>query len=374
MGNLIIIIIGIVFGFLISYVGLNKFNTIAGLSVLKDFTVAKTIMLVIGLGSILLMIEMADNEAVFHVKSLYLVGTALGGVIFGIGMAILGYCPGTLPISLGQGSLDALWGIIGGLAGGILYTVLYPFIIPLLGGNLGKGTLFTLMGSEFSVGYVITVILIGVAMIAGAFILHQLDVKNGNPSRRWVITGIGLALLNTLLFYQGWQNKPLGASTSYPFVGDSIACLTDNSYYPGLIGSGSWQVWFLLGALIAGFVYALITGTFRWRLIQECWAEYKGESKGHRIVWAFVGGVILIFGARMADGCTSGHIISGGMQFAASSYVFAIFTFIGFLATGYLFYTRNKKKDETFYIHRAGTNWHGNGLCPKVRSLPLAEK
>ncbi|WP_270439275.1 YeeE/YedE thiosulfate transporter family protein [Candidatus Bacteroides intestinigallinarum] len=344
MGNLIIIIIGIVFGFLISYVGLNKFNTIAGLSVLKDFTVAKTIMLVIGLGSILLMIEMADNEAVFHVKSLYLVGTALGGVIFGIGMAILGYCPGTLPISLGQGSLDALWGIIGGLAGGILYTVLYPFIIPLLGENLGKGTLFTLMGSEFSVGYVITVILIGVAMIAGAFILHQLDVKNGNPSRRWVITGIGLALLNTLLFYQGWQNKPLGASTSYPFVGDSIACLTDNSYYPGLIGSGSWQVWFLLGALIAGFVYALITGTFRWRLIQECWAEYKGESKGHRIVWAFVGGVILIFGARMADGCTSGHIISGGMQFAASSYVFAIFTFIGFLATGYLFYTRNKKE------------------------------
>ena len=162
MGNLIIIIIGIVFGFLISYVGLNKFNTIAGLSVLKDFTVAKTIMLVIGLGSILLMIEMADNEAVFHVKSLYLVGTALGGVIFGIGMAILGYCPGTLPISLGQGSLDALWGIIGGLAGGILYTVLYPFIIPLLGENLGKGTLFTLMGSEFSVGYVITVILIGV--------------------------------------------------------------------------------------------------------------------------------------------------------------------------------------------------------------------
>lgn len=136
----------------------------------------------------------------------------------------------------------------------------------------------------------------------------------------------------------------MGASTSYLFVGDSIACLTDNSYYPGLIGSGSWQVWFLLGALIAGFVYALITGTFRWRLIQECWAEYKGESKGHRIVWAFVGGVILIFGARMADGCTSGHIISGGMQFAASSYVFAIFTFIGFLATGYLFYTRNKKE------------------------------
>lgn len=345
MGNLIIIIIGIVFGLLISYAGLNKYNTIAGLAVLKDFTVAKTIMLVIGLGSIVLMSEMAAGGAVYHIKSLYLVGTALGGVIFGIGMAILGYCPGTLPISLGQGSLDALWGIIGGLIGGILYTALYPVIMPLLGENLGKGTLFTLMGSEFSLGYIVAVILIGIAMIAGALILHQLDVKNGNPSRRWIVTGIGLALLNVLLFYQGWQNKPLGASTSYPYVGDSIACVTNNAYYPGLIGSGSWQVWFLLGALIAGFVYALLTGTFRWRLIQERWEEYKGESKSRRIVWAFVGGVILIFGARMADGCTSGHIITGGMQFAASSYVFAIFTFIGFLITGYLFYTRNKKEE-----------------------------
>lgn len=344
MENLIIIIIGIVFGLLISYAGLNKYNTIAGLSVLKDFTVAKTIMLVIGLGSIVLLAEMAGGGAVFHIKALYLVGTALGGIIFGIGMAILGYCPGTLPISLGQGSLDALWGIIGGLAGGILYTVLYPVVIPLLGENLGKGTLFTLMGGQFSAGYIIAVILIGLAMIVGAFLLHHLDIKKGNPSRRWIITGIGLALLNVLLFYQGWQNKPLGASTSYPYVGDSITCLTGNTYYPGLISSGSWQVWFLLGALIAGFVYALLTGTFRWSLIQERWTEYKGESKGRRIVWSFIGGMILLFGARMADGCTSGHIISGGMQFAASSYVFAIFTFIGFLITGYFFYTRNKKE------------------------------
>lgn len=127
MENLTIIIIGIVFGLLISYAGLNRFNTIAGLAVLKDFTVAKTIMLVIGLGSIVLMFEMAGGGAVFHVKALY------------------------------------------------------PVILPLLGENLGKGTLFTLMGGNFSLGYIVAVILIGIAMIAGAFILHQLDVKNGNP-------------------------------------------------------------------------------------------------------------------------------------------------------------------------------------------------
>lgn len=105
MGAIIILSIGIVFGLLISYAGLNKYNTISGLSVLKDFTVAKTIMLVLGFGGILLIFEMMTGFAVFHVKPFYLVGTTLGGIIFGIGMSVLGYCPGTLPISLGQGLL-----------------------------------------------------------------------------------------------------------------------------------------------------------------------------------------------------------------------------------------------------------------------------
>ena len=343
MGTIIIIIIGIVFGLLLSYAGLNKYNTIAGLSVLKDFTVAKTIMLVLGVGGILLMFEIMGGGAVFHVKPLYLIGTTLGGVIFGIGMAILGYCPGTLPISLGQGSTDAFWGILGSLAGGILYTVLYPVVLPLLGENFGKITLFTLMGDSFSAAYIVVAILISAVMIAGAFLLHRLDVRNGNPGKRWIITGVGLAVLNVFLFYQGGQNRPLGASTSYPYLGDALYGITDNGYFPSLVKSGNWQIWFLLGALIAGFIYALATKTFRLQLIQERWAEYKGQSKFKRIVWAFVGGIILIFGARMADGCTSGHIISGGMQFAVSSYLFSIFTFIGFLGAGYLFYTRSKK-------------------------------
>lgn len=343
MQVIIIIIIGVVFGFLISYAGLNKYNTIAGLSVLKDFTVAKTIMLVLGVGGVLLMIEMISGAAVFHIKPLYLIGTALGGIIFGIGMSILGYCPGTLPISLGQGSLDALWGIIGGVAGGIVFTIVYPFITPLLGEDLGKLSLYTIVGDEFSILYIVIALIISTIMTVGAFLLHRLDVKMGNSSKRWIITGIGLALLNVILFYQGGQNRPLGASSSYPFVGDTLIGITDNDYYATLISSGSWQVWFLLGAMLAGFIYAMSTNTFGYKTVQERWTYYKGNSKSKRIFWAITGGFILIFGARLADGCTSGHIISGGMQFAVSSYLFAIFTFIGFLSTGYLFYTREKK-------------------------------
>ncbi|MCK5815768.1 MAG: YeeE/YedE family protein, partial [Flavobacteriaceae bacterium] len=73
-------------------------------------------------------------------------------------------------------------------------------------------------------------------------------------------------------------------------------------------------------------------------LIYSNWERFKGNSKPKRIIWSLLGGFILIFGARMAGGCTSGHIISGGMQVAISSMVFAVFTFIGLLGTGKLFY------------------------------------
>ena len=51
-------------------------------------------------------------------------------------------------------------------------------------------------------------------------------------------------------------------------------------------------------------------------------------------------GTLLIFGARLADGCTSGHFLAGGMQFALASYAFMVPTMIGFLVTGKFFYKK----------------------------------
>lgn len=335
-----IIIFGIIFGGFISYAGLNRYNTIAGLSVLKDFTVAKTIMLVIGIGGFLLMFEIMGGEASFHIKPLYTIGTILGGLIFGAGMSILGYCPGTLPISLGQGSLDALIGICGGLVGGILYTILYPVITPILGYDLGEISLFSLMGNRFSSSYIFILIIISLIMIFGAFLLNRLDRKNGIRSKRWLVTAFGLAILNLILFYQGWHNRPLGASSSYPYIGDILLGLTSTSYFQEVSSAGNWQIWFLLGAFIAGIGSQIGEKKFKFTLIHSLWKSYMGNSPIKRIIWAFIGGFLLIFGARMADGCTSGHIISGGMQVAMSSYIFAISTFGSFLLTGHLFYKK----------------------------------
>ena len=337
-----ILILGIIFGLLIRYANLNRFNVISGDATLEDFTVAKTILLVIGVGAILVSIEIALGLASYHVKPFIFGGIILGGIIFGIGMAILGYCPGTLPISMGEGSIDAFIGILGGLVGGLVFTWILPTIQPILGPDYGKISLNSLTG-ENPILFIILIILISVAFIALAFILHQVEKKTDKDrilNYRWVITGIGIAILNGIVFLKAVSNRPIGASTSYPYLSDYITNFTQNSYFEKIKVPGHWELIFLTGAFLASFILALIKKEFKLKAVYSRWEEAKGPSVSKRLIWAFIAGFILLFGARMAGGCTSGHIISGGMQLAVSSLVFGLFVFIAFIITGKLFYKK----------------------------------
>ncbi len=104
--------------------------------------------------------------------------------------------------------------------------------------------------------------------------------------------------------------------------------------------SGSWELLFLCGAFVAGLILSISKKQFKIVLVHSGWEKYKGPSVPKRMVWSFIGGFLLLFGARMASGCTSGHVISGGMQLAVSSYIFAVFVFAGLLVTGKLFYQK----------------------------------
>ena len=334
--TLIIITFGFLFGAVLQYAKLNKFNTISGVAILQDLTVAKAIAVAIGVGAILLNIEIALGFATYHVKPFILGGIILGGLIFGIGMAILGYCPGTLAISLGEGSVDALIGIIGGLTGGWIYTLVLPSIQGLLGPNMGSISISSLTGENQLVFFVL-VILLGLLFTGMAFVIHKIEKRPGK-NMKWLLAGILLAVLNTIVFSTALFNRPIGASTSYPYLADLLTGLTENSYFEKISASGSWELIFLSGAVLSGLVLSLIRKDFKIQLTHENWKKYKGTSVSSRVIWSFIGGFILIFGARMAGGCTSGHVISGGMQLAISSLVFAVFVFAGLLITGRLFY------------------------------------
>ncbi len=334
---LLTFIFGSLFGAILQYAHVNRYDVISGLAIREDLTVAKMLSLSVGIGIILVNFEIASGLASYHIKPFLLGGIVLGGLVFGSGMAILGYCPGTLAISLGEGSLDALVGILGGLVGGVVFTLLLPYIKPILDTNLGKVSLNTSLGSGTL--FFVLVVIIGVVFSISAFVLHKIDrVKD----KKWILSGIALAFLNAIIFLTFVSNRPIGASTSYPYFGDLIIGLTNNSYFAKIKVPGHWELIFLAGAVVASFLISLIKKEFKLILIHNNWQVHKGENTIGRVFWSFIGGFILIFGARMAGGCTSGHILSGGMQLAYSSLVFGVFVFISFLTVGELFYKPKK--------------------------------
>lgn len=334
--TIIALFYGFIFGAILMSAKLNRFDTISGMATLENYKVAKAIALAIGVGVILLNIEIGLGFASYHVKPLILGGIVFGGLIFGAGMAILGYCPGTMIVSLGEGSLDAAAGLIGGLFGGFVYTLALPSISGLLGPDLGTFSLYSLTGSAPVIFYSL-VILFGALFIAIAFFVHKIEKVKDHT---WIFAGVALAILNCIVFLKIGMDRPIGASTAYPYLANLVAGNTDNGYFTKITTPGSWELVFLGGTFLAGLVISFLRKDFKIRLIHSNWERYKGNSAGKRIFWAMFGGFILIFGARMAGGCTSGHVISGGMQLAVSSLVFAIFVFAGLLITGRLFYNK----------------------------------
>jgi hypothetical protein len=78
---------------------------------------------------------------------------------------------------------------------------------------------------------------------------------------------------------------------------------------------------------------AMATARFTTRVVPTEWNKQFGSNPGNRLVWSFVGGFLLLFGARFGGGCTSGHMISGVSQLAVSSLVFSSALFASAIVT-----------------------------------------
>ncbi|MEM9557499.1 MAG: YeeE/YedE thiosulfate transporter family protein [Acidobacteriota bacterium] len=122
---------GLAFGFLLQKGGVTRYDVIVGQFLLRDFTVLKVMLTAIVTGALGIwgMLALGWLEPTdLHLKAATLLANALGGAVFGVGMAVLGYCPGTAIGATGQGSRDALFGILGMIAGAFAYAAAYPWI------------------------------------------------------------------------------------------------------------------------------------------------------------------------------------------------------------------------------------------------------
>lgn len=135
---------GLIFGFLLQKGGVTNFNVIVNQFRFKDFTVLKVMMTAIIVGGLgIYAMRTMGMDVPLHVKGTELLGNVLGGLIFGAGMVLLGYCPGTAVAAIGVGSRHAIFGVLGMLVGAAIYAEMYPWIKDnILGvGNIGKVTI-----------------------------------------------------------------------------------------------------------------------------------------------------------------------------------------------------------------------------------------
>ena len=166
-------------------------------------------------------------------------------------------------------------------------------------------------------------------------------------ARRWspYVVGIGLGVLSWITF--ALMGKALGTSTSMVHASALVCSVAGedyvqaNTYYASTINPDKgkplfdWQVFLVLGLVGGALASARLGGDRHVEHVPALWAARFGSRRIPRYLAAFVGGVILLYGARMAGGCTSGHGISGSLQLALSSWTFFLAMFVSGVVTAF---------------------------------------
>lgn len=164
---------------------------------------------------------------------------------------------------------------------------------------------------------------------------------------RWnpYLVGAGIGMLSWAVF--AIANKPLGISTSLSAASGAAACpvlgidaVRSNAYWKTTFPKWDYGMLFLVGTFAGALISSIVSRSFKAEAVPTVWAERFGPSRWKRFLAAFLGGILTMYGARMADGCTSGHGISGSLQLAVSSWVFFLTLFAAGIVTAFVMFRK----------------------------------
>lgn len=128
-GLIVSAVFGLIFGVLLNKGRVTDYNVIVNLFRFKDMTVMKIMLTAIVIGGIgVYIMNSAGLIGGYHIKDANIAGVVLGSALFGVGMTLYGYCPGTAVAAVATGRLHALVGFFGMLFGGIVYAFSYGFL------------------------------------------------------------------------------------------------------------------------------------------------------------------------------------------------------------------------------------------------------
>ncbi|MDX9897096.1 MAG: YeeE/YedE thiosulfate transporter family protein [Desulfofustis sp.] len=167
------LITGLLFGFLLQKGRVLRYDKQLGALRLEDMTIVKFMLssVIVGMIGIYALHDLGLVK--LSIKATIVGPVVLGGLIFGIGWGLLGYCPGTSMGAVGEGRLDALFGIVGMIAGAALFAEAYPFLLKTVytWGDFGKITIPQVLGINHW--------LIIPVFVAGASLLFRWLEKTG---------------------------------------------------------------------------------------------------------------------------------------------------------------------------------------------------
>jgi uncharacterized membrane protein YedE/YeeE len=122
------LLVGICMGVLIQRVGASSPTMILRALRLENLTIIKFMATTIAVGTVGVYVLGSFMPMHFDIKPTYVVGVLVGGLIFGVGFALGGYCPGTCVVGIGERRKDAFMALLGGITGAVLFTLAYSRI------------------------------------------------------------------------------------------------------------------------------------------------------------------------------------------------------------------------------------------------------
>lgn len=271
----------------------------------------------------------------------------VGAATLGVGMAVCGSCPGTVFAQVASGSIQARWILLGaGLA-----SCVYPLVdmLPGFAGLLAAGrvrsiqtkTLPQLLSfSTEGVALSLVAVFVTIVGVCELFSPWQAELQTlvGDHSTEaawpraippWVAGMVVGSLQLPLILL---TNNHLGCSSSYMTVVAralqvvSPATVARIPLLAGLVDN-YWQCFLMLGVSLGAYVSSTVTG-----------GVFHSDAMLSP-VQSVVGGALLVIGARVAAGCTSGHGISGMGYMALNSFIAVAAMFGGGILTAMIFFS-----------------------------------
>ena len=161
------------------------------------------------------------------------------------------------------------------------------------------------------------------------------------------VVGIGIGVLSWFAF--ATADKHLAITLQYEHIAAMAQMIlapdaaATNRYYAvraqaGLEPKIGWYLMVLVGVFIGALLSSWLSGDRSRISVPPLWRWRFGESTAKRFAAAFAGGALMVLGARIAGGCTSGHGISGTLQLAVQSWTFIVLAFSAAVATAFLLF------------------------------------